>query len=68
MRNLRTNKATVNGDVHAKVLKYLAYELAEPLTLIINTAIRNGQWPDIWKIATITPVPKEYPTKDIEKF
>ena len=65
---MKTNKATVKDDVPAKVVKYLADELAEPLTLIINSAIQNGQWPDIWKTATITPIPKEYPTPSIEKL
>ena len=36
--------------------------------MIINTAIKKGQWPDIWKTATIMPVPKEYPTNDIDKL
>ena len=38
------------------------------MTIIINTAIKNGQWPDVWKTATITPIPKEYPTHSIERF
>ena len=58
----------MKDDVPAKVIKYLANELTEPLTVIINTAIKKGQWPDIWKTATITPVPKEYPTNDIDKL
>ena len=35
LRKIKTNKATVKDDVPAKVVKYLADELAEPLTLII---------------------------------
>ena len=68
LRRLKTNKSTVKDDIPAKVTKYLADELTEPLTVIITTAIKNGQWPDIWKTAIITPVPKEYPTPNIEKF
>ena len=34
----------------------------------INTAIKNGQVPDIWKTATITPVPKEYPAPYMDKL
>ena len=65
---LKINKATVKDDVPAKVLKYIADEIAEPLTIIINTAIKKGQWPDAWKTATITPIPKEYPTISIDKL
>ena len=68
LRRLKTNKSTVKDDIPAKVTKYLADELTEPLTVIINTAIKNGQWPDIWKTAIITPVPKEYPTPNIDKL
>ena len=68
LKKLSTNKATVKDDVPAKIIKHLAEELVEPLTLIINTGIKNGQWPDIWKTATITPIPKEYPTKDINRL
>ena len=28
--------------------------------------MKNGQWLDIWKTATITPIPKVYPTPGIE--
>ena len=41
-------------------------EIAEPLTDITNTSIRRGEWPDCWKLEYATPVPKEYPPKDIE--
>ena len=54
--------------IPARVITYLADELTEPLTVIINKAIKNGQWPDIWKTATITPVPKEYPAHYIDKL
>ena len=43
LRRLKTNKATVKDDIAAKVIKYLANELTEPHTKIINTAIQNGQ-------------------------
>ena len=68
LRKLKTNKATVKDDVPAKIVNFLADELTEPLTLIINTALKNGQWPDIWKTATITPIPKVYPTPGIENL
>ena len=45
LRRLKTNKATVKDDIPARVIKYLADELTEPLTIIINTAFKmaNGQ-------------------------
>ena len=68
LKSLRTNKATVHDDIPAKIVKYLANELTQPLTLIINTAIRKGQWPDIWKTAIITPIPKNIQQKKLENY
>ena len=46
----------------AKIFKTFAAYLAEPLTDIINCSIRTGQYPDIWKCETVTPIPKTHPT------
>ena len=32
--------------------------IASPLTRIINTSIRQGNFPDQWKISKVTPIPK----------
>ena len=63
---IKTKKSTAPGDVPAKLIKAAADHLAFPLTDIINTAIRLGEWPDIYKIETITPVPKVRPTRLLE--
>ena len=39
---------------------------AKLVTDIINSSIRQGRWPDIFKLETVTPVPKEYPIKTID--
>lgn len=66
LQQIKTNKATVPGDVPAKIIKELAPHLAVPVTDIINTAIVTGQWPKLYKIETITPIPKEYPPETCE--
>ena len=63
---IKTKKSNAPGDVPAKQIKAAADHLAFPLTDIINTAIRLGEWPDIHKIETIPPVPKVRPTKLLE--
>jgi len=55
----------VENDIPAKVVKNFSKELAKPLSIIINTAIRKGQWPNRWKHEVVTPVPKEYPPKNV---
>ena len=60
------NKSNVNGDFPAKLLKTFDGFFAKPVTDIINSSIRQGRWPDIFKLETVTPVPKEYPIKTID--
>ena len=60
---LNTDRATVPGDFPAKLVKTFAAYLAEPLADIINTSVRRGEYPNIYKFEVSTPVPKVYPTQ-----
>ena len=42
LSQLKTNKATIQGDFPSKLTKMFAAYLAEPLTDIINTSIRRN--------------------------
>ena len=44
LTKLQINKATVQGDFPAKLIKLFAAYLAEPLTDIINTSIKRGEY------------------------
>ena len=61
-----TSKSNINGDIPAKILKHFATQLGKPVTDLINTSIRQGLWPDIFKLEIVTPVPKVYPPKNVE--
>ena len=61
LKQIKTKKSTAPGDIPAKLVKLSADHLAVPLADIINTGIRLGQWPNIYKVETITPVPKVHP-------
>ena len=58
------NKATVPGDFPAKLTKQFAAYIAEPLTAVINSGIRRGKYPQIYKFEVSTPVPKSYPPQN----
>ena len=60
------NKSSINGDVPAKILKHFAQLLGKPVTHVLNTSIRQGCWPDIFKHEIVTPVPKVFPPKNID--
>jgi exonuclease III len=55
-------------EVPPKLMKRLAPELAIPLTDIINTCIKRGEWPDEWKKEITTPIPKEFPPRNISEL
>ena len=55
----------VENDIPAKLVKRFSQQLAPPLCTLINTVIRKGQWPNRWKHEIVTPVPKEFPPKNI---
>ena len=68
LSQLKTNKATVPGDFPIKLVKMFAAYVAEPLTDIINTSVRRGEYPQIYKFEVCTPVPKKYPPKNTSEI
>ena len=68
LATLKTNKATVPGDFPAKLSKHFAAYLAEPLTDVINTSIRRGEYPQLYKFEVSTPVPKAYPPQNTSEI
>ena len=63
---IKINTSTVKNDIPAKVLREFACELSAPLAYIINTMVRLGEYPNIWKIETVTPVLKTYPPETMD--
>ena len=68
LANMDTKKSNVKGDIPAKIFKTFATQLANPVTDVINSSLRQGIWPDIYKLEIVTPVPKVSPTKTIEEL
>ena len=44
--------------IPASFIKPVSEFLASPTTFIINNFIKINQFPDIWKLARISPIPK----------
>ena len=68
LAKIKTNKSTVPGDLPAKVIKQFAAYIAEPLTDIINTAIKRGEYPNLYKVEVCTPVPKVNPPQNTSQL
>ena len=63
---MNINKSTRNTDIPAKILKRFANKIYKPLTLLINSAVKKGIWPDFLKLEIVTPVPKAIHLQSID--
>ena len=43
-----------------------AHLLAAPVTAIFNSSLREGNLPDLWKTATVVPMPKKHPPGSLQ--
>ena len=68
LTKVKTNKTTVPGDLPAKLIKKIAVYLAEPLTDIVNSGIKRGEYPAIYKNEICTPVPKVHPPEKVSQM
>ena len=65
LEKIKANKASVPGDIPAIIIKRFAKYISIPLCNLINSCIEKGQWPQLYKIEAITPIPKKYPTTEV---
>ena len=66
LKKMNRNVATVPGDLPMKILSTFADELTLPLCHLINSCIRVGQYPRIWKTEIVTPIPKIHPPEKLD--
>jgi hypothetical protein len=66
LAQMDANKSNIKGDIPARILKQFSQEISIPVTDVINSSIKQGVWPDIFKLEIVTPVPKVYPPKNID--
>lgn len=65
---LDSNKATGSDGIPCRVIKELKNLLVDPLTLLINKIIMEGNYPDSLKFATIKPLHKKGDKNDISNY
>ena len=53
LKRIKTNTSTVLDDIPAKIIREFACEIATPLTDVINTIVRLGQYHNFWKIEIV---------------
>ena len=55
IRKVNPNKATVSDEISGHMLLLCEETLALPLQLIFKNILYTSKYPDVWKIANVTP-------------
>ena len=68
LRKLKSDKSPGPDNLHPRVLKECAAELARPLTLLFKTSMKDGTLPQAWKEANVTPIFKKGTRSDASNY
>ena len=58
IKMIRNDCSTGYDHIPATLIKPVSEFLVSPITFVINNFIERNQFPDIWKLARISPIPK----------
>ena len=58
LKSMRSDCSTGADQIPAKYIKMSAETIASPLTHILNSFISERSFPEAWKIARVSPIPK----------
>ncbi|RMC12138.1 hypothetical protein DUI87_11273 [Hirundo rustica rustica] len=64
LKCLDIHKSMGPDDIHPRVMRELADELAKPLSIIYHQSWLTGEVPDDWKLANVTPIHKKGAKED----
>ena len=65
---LEKGKASGPDKVSVSLVQDAAKSISYPLALIYNSSLKNGVFPEIWKIAKITPIYKSGARTDVNNY
>ena len=59
LKSLKVSKSPGPDEIHPRLLRELAKEVAYPLTLLFNKTLDEGKLPTEWKVAEVRPIYKK---------
>ncbi|CAB3988515.1 Hypothetical predicted protein [Paramuricea clavata] len=68
LRTIRSDCSTGIDQIPVKYLKMAADYIASPLTYIINGFIATHSFPDVWKTACVSPIPKVASPTELDHY
>ena len=71
IKKMNHKAATLDGDLPIRIIKEFSVELSLPLAHLVSSCMSVGQYPNLWKVEYVTPVPKISPPeklKDLRKI
>ena len=66
LQKVKCRKATGPDNIPPWMAKNYAHLLAAPVRVIFNSSLREGKHLDLWKTATVIPVPKKHPPGSLD--
>ena len=63
--SMNKKAAAAPGDIPMRLIYEFSVELATPLAHVYNECLIQGQYPDMYKSESVTPVPKFYPPEQL---
>ena len=68
IRGLNPGKASGPDGISSRMLIISDQSVVLPLKIIFTNAIANGLYPDIWKLANVTPIHKKSDKQDVKNY
>ena len=68
IKNMKTSHSRGHDGISSELLKLIADDISKYITLIINQSLHSGIFPDILKIAKVTPIHKKGDSKLITNY